>query len=223
MKKWIALLGLLVGSAAFAQDTIQITCSEDYYLADAQFSLTIDGKVVTAATSCPAKNLAPGVPTGASAAFTFTGNWGGTAAKHVIVASFLNDAYAGTPATDRNLFVWNICFDGVTVPYTSTTGTMTNGIAYLLGPSSATYTSVAGASRVTVSLDNGASQFSFDPVKLPLYSAPLAQCATVACTSSVGAGTGTAVNVTLSLPNGTVTLNCTGAAVTGSTGSLVCK
>src|SRR5262249_34165093 len=49
---------------------------------------------------------------GASETFTFKGSWAGT---HQVAVNFINDAYAGTPTTDRNLYVNSATFDGKAV------------------------------------------------------------------------------------------------------------
>jgi hypothetical protein len=162
-------------------DTISVSCSEDYYLADAQFSLTIDGTTVTAATSCTFKNPSPGVTTGTPQVITFTGSWG--TGVHSIVPTFINDAWGGTPATDRNLYIRGISYDGATATPTAIQTLSRQG-------DSATYTTTAAVST-KISCDNGASTFT---TTLPGYTAGMS-CTSKLGTSSTGAPTLT-INVT---------------------------
>src|ERR1035437_9512776 len=84
---------------ALGADTLTLNLSEDFYLADAQFSATIDGTVLTPGTAVTAHHSS-----GATQAFTYTGTWG-TSIAHKVVVRFLNDAYGGTSSLDRNLYV----------------------------------------------------------------------------------------------------------------------
>lgn len=79
-------------------DTLILRLSEDAYLGDAQFTVTVDGGSLGAAQTVTASHAA-----GAQQAFTFTGNWG--AGPHKVAVKYLNDAYGGTSATDRNLYL----------------------------------------------------------------------------------------------------------------------
>jgi hypothetical protein len=88
-------------------DTLVLNMSEDAYLGDAQFTVAVDG-VQLAGTFATTVSHA----SGSSQRFTFMGDWGiGT---HAVTVRFLNDAYGGTPATDRNLYVNGISYDGAT-------------------------------------------------------------------------------------------------------------
>jgi hypothetical protein len=86
-------------------DTIVAHLSEDAYQGDAKFTLSIDGKQVTTPQSVTALHSA-----GALEDFSFSGNLG--AGTHNIGITFTNDAYAGTPTTDRNLYVSGIDVNG---------------------------------------------------------------------------------------------------------------
>jgi hypothetical protein len=108
----LALAVLLLPLCARAQDTISVTCSEDYYNGDALFSVVIDSLTVSVSTACTARNNPAGVQPTTLQTSTFTGNYGGTGTAHVITVTFLNDLYSGTPQTDRNLYVNAVTFDG---------------------------------------------------------------------------------------------------------------
>ena len=84
--------------------------SEDAYLGDAQFTIAVDGYQMGGIYTATALHNA-----GQSEAITLTGipeNFN----PHDIAVTFLNDAYAGTHATDRNLYVNSIQIDGKTAP-----------------------------------------------------------------------------------------------------------
>ena len=98
-----------------------LTLAEDAFKGDAQASVAIDGQTLTAQpiTVTALKNA------GQSETFTFKGTFGSGA--HDLAVSFLNDAYGGTPVTDRNLYVDEASFNGISArPATAvldTTGT----------------------------------------------------------------------------------------------------
>ncbi|WP_158743639.1 carbohydrate-binding domain-containing protein [Acidisphaera sp. L21] len=90
--------------------------SEDAYMGDAQYTVSIDGKAASMPAFVTALHSA-----GASQALSL-GTL--TAGSHDIAVSFLNDAYGGTAATDKNLYVTGIAVNGSVVP---------NSTASLLG------------------------------------------------------------------------------------------
>jgi hypothetical protein len=86
-------------------DTLLLKVSEDAYKGDAQFTVWMDGKQLGgtfAATTLHAS--------GGSQSLAFKGDFG--AGTHTVAVKFLNDAYAGTAATDRNLYVNDIVYNG---------------------------------------------------------------------------------------------------------------
>ena len=88
-----------------ATDTLVLSLAEDAWQGDAQAIITIDGKAVGDPVSVTALH-----GMGQSQAVTLTGQWG--AGAHDVGIQFLNDAYGGTPETDRNLYVEGVTFDG---------------------------------------------------------------------------------------------------------------
>ena len=86
-------------------DTLTLSLSEDAYKGDAQFTVTMDGVSLGAAQTVTASQAA-----GKQQQFTFTGNWG--AGSHKVVVKYFNDAYGGTSATDRNLYLVSADYDG---------------------------------------------------------------------------------------------------------------
>lgn len=73
---------------------------------DAKFTVSVDGKQIGGAFIATASHAA-----GQEQTVTLNGNFG--AGNHTVSVDFLNDAYAGTPSTDRNLYVNSITADGV--------------------------------------------------------------------------------------------------------------
>jgi Ca-dependent carbohydrate-binding module xylan-binding/Family of unknown function (DUF6298) len=94
---------------AGAQNMLVLRLSEDAWQGDAQFTVSVDGRQIGAATPVTASNGA-----GASQEFAFAGNFG--TGPHDVAVSFLNDAYGGHRAADRNLFVDSVSLDGQSSP-----------------------------------------------------------------------------------------------------------
>ena len=86
-------------------DTLVLSMSEDYYQGDAEFTVSIDGKQLGSTFTTTALHSP-----GATQDFSFSGDFG--SGQHTISVDFLNDAWAGTPATDRNLYVNDIVYNG---------------------------------------------------------------------------------------------------------------
>jgi hypothetical protein len=109
-----------------------VTLAEDAYLGDAQFTITVDGKQVGGVRAATALH---------SAGESQTINVGTlTAGSHTVGISFINDAWGGTAATDRNLYVTGATYDGKAVAE-STATLMRNGTAGFTVSSGATVTS----------------------------------------------------------------------------------
>ena len=86
-------------------DTMVFAVSEDAYQGDAQFTVSVDGKQVGGTFTATASHAS-----GTSQNFTFKGDFG--AGSHAVAVNFLNDAWGGTAATDRNLYVNGISYNG---------------------------------------------------------------------------------------------------------------
>lgn len=87
-------------------DTLIIWTTENAYNGNAQYTIKVDGVQVGGVQTAIAWD---GAGMGADKV-TVHGNWGG--GGHVVTLTFLNDAYGGTAATDRNLYVEAISYDG---------------------------------------------------------------------------------------------------------------
>ena len=86
-------------------DTIAIQVSEDAWQGDAQFQVYVDGQAVGGVQTATASHSAHGEQTVDVAANLSAGS-------HKVGVQFLNDAYGGTAATDRNLYVDSVSVDG---------------------------------------------------------------------------------------------------------------
>ena len=90
-------------------DVVGLQVSEDFYAGDAQFTVSVDGKQVGGTLTATAQHAA-----GQDQTFDIMGSFG--SGQHAVTVNFLNDAYAGTPQTDRNLYVDGASYDGTTRP-----------------------------------------------------------------------------------------------------------
>jgi len=103
-------------------DTLILRLSEDAYQGDAQFAVLVDGKEIGGPISVTTLHSS-----GTFQNFTFNGDFG--TGPHTVEVDFLNDAYGGTPSTDRNLYVGGITFDGVVYAGNTATDNAANGHA----------------------------------------------------------------------------------------------
>ncbi len=88
-------------------DSMTVTLSEDAYLGNAQFTISVDGVQIGGVQTATALHDA-----GQTQTFTLHGNFG--TGPQTVAVDFLNDAYAGTSSTDRNLYVGSVTYDGTT-------------------------------------------------------------------------------------------------------------
>ena len=94
-----------VTTTGTGSDSLVLMISEDAYLGDALFTVSVDGRQQGGVFTATASHAA-----GIDQNFTFKGDWAPGA--HAVVVNFLNDAWGGTPATDRNLYVDAMSYDG---------------------------------------------------------------------------------------------------------------
>ncbi len=88
---------------------LALSVSGDAWLGDAQFAVLIDGVQVGGVQTATAAHAA-----GASQTFDVRGDF--TPGRHVAALKYLNDAWGGSPAADRNLYLDRASFDGSAVP-----------------------------------------------------------------------------------------------------------
>jgi len=146
----------IVGTGA---DTVILKLSEDAYQGDAQFTFSVDGRVVGPTQSVTALHSQ-----GESETFTFKGDW--AAGAHRFGVSFTNDKWDGTDATDRNLYIDGATYDGGEVENATElnrNSTVTFGTAPISDPPSPLVGT--GQDFVTLNLsedaDGGDAQFTF--------------------------------------------------------------
>ncbi len=99
---------------ATAASPLVLQLSEDAYGGDAQFTVALDGQALGPAQSVTALH-------GSGAVQDFAFGAAMAAGTHDVAVSFLNDAWGGTAATDRNLYVSAVDVNGAAVPSTAAT------------------------------------------------------------------------------------------------------
>lgn len=94
------------GGAGATPDVLVLYFSADAWQGDAGFVVGLDGRQLG-----PAQTVTASHASGQSQAFAFQGNFG--VGSHDLAVSFINDAYGGTPETDRNLYLDAVEYNGV--------------------------------------------------------------------------------------------------------------
>jgi predicted xylan-binding protein with Ca-dependent carbohydrate-binding module/glycosyl hydrolase family 16 len=95
-------LSLTAGSGP---DSLVLKLSQDAYQGDAQYTVSVDGKQVGGTFTASALKSS-----GQSDTLTLRGDWG--PGEHKVEVEFLNDAWGGTAATDRNLHIDGAAYNG---------------------------------------------------------------------------------------------------------------
>jgi len=90
-------------------DTILLQMQEDAYQGDAQYTVAVDGAQIGGVRTETVQ-----AKLGQSEAVTLHGSFG--TGPHKVAVTFLNDAYGGSAATDRNLYVTGVSYNKVAVP-----------------------------------------------------------------------------------------------------------
>ena len=137
-------------------DAIVVNISEDAWRGDAQYTIAVDGQafgnVLTASSAHAAGQTQP---------VTLLGSFG--TGQHTVTVTFLNDAYGGSAATDRNLYVDSISsglasIGGAGLPSSGSADFVVNNTAMTdlatvsapIAPLSAAPLPVAGVAATTV-------------------------------------------------------------------------
>lgn len=89
-------------------DKLVLLISEDAYLGDAMYRVTVDGKQIGGTQTAHTHH-----GSGQSDHLLVLGDW--DKGSHDVSVTFLNDAWAGTPTTDRNLYLDGATYDGADV------------------------------------------------------------------------------------------------------------
>ena len=100
-----AALAIADGAAGIG---LVVDVSEDAYLGDAQFTVSVDGTVLAGVFTAKASHVA-----GQTEEFTVAPSL--SAGTHQVAISFLNDAYAGSASTDRNLYLDGASYNGAAI------------------------------------------------------------------------------------------------------------
>src|ERR687893_579506 len=95
-------------SAGAGPDTLVLKLSQDPYQGTAQYTVSVDGKQVGGTFTASALKSS-----GQSDTLTLQGDWG--PGDHEVEVTFLNDAWGGTAATDRNLHIDAATYNGKAV------------------------------------------------------------------------------------------------------------
>ncbi len=130
-------------TVGFGSDTLVLKVSQDAYQGDAQFTVLLDGQQVgdvltasslhssgTSDTVNVLANLSPG--------------------QHTVSVNFLNDAYAGTPDTDRNLYVDSATYDGAAVSGAAQTLLSSGPVSFSVTDPKATGTWSSGTTEASL-------------------------------------------------------------------------
>ena len=112
----------LVTTSPWASPGLVLDIAEDAWKGDAQFTISVDGKQVGGLHTATASHVA-----GRDQAFAVSTTLG--AGVHRVGVSFINDAWGGTPSTDRNLYVTGATLDGQAIAGSAAT-LFSNGTAY---------------------------------------------------------------------------------------------
>ncbi len=89
-------------------DSLVLRISQDAYQGSAQYTVSVDGVQVGGTFTASALR-----GSGQADTLTVLGDWAG--GRHTAEVRFLNDAYGGTAATDRNLYVEGASYNGAAV------------------------------------------------------------------------------------------------------------
>jgi subtilisin-like proprotein convertase family protein len=90
-------------------DALVLQISEDAWQGDAQYTVSVDGNQIGDVLTASSSHA-----DGQFDTVTAFGNW--SPGSHAVSLDFLNDAYGGSPSTDRNLYVEGATYDGTSVP-----------------------------------------------------------------------------------------------------------
>ena len=148
--------GVAGATVSLLSDTLVLKVSEDAYGGDAQYTVCVNGVQVGGTYTATALHAA-----GQSNTLTLNGIWGGTP---TVTVNFLNDAYAGTAATDRNLYVDGITYNGTNQSKSwsqFTAGGTSAALSGSAGPAVATATTNASGYYTFTGLNPGAYQVKF--------------------------------------------------------------
>ncbi|AWB25167.1 hypothetical protein DA075_28735 [Methylobacterium currus] len=96
-------------SVGSGSDQLLLKISQDAYNGNAQYTISVDGKQIGGIQTAKSLHSA-----GQSDLISVRGDWG--QGNHDVAVKFLNDAWGGTDAKDRNLYVDSATYHDQNVP-----------------------------------------------------------------------------------------------------------
>ncbi len=102
---WAKYFGVSPTTLGPTPDTLALEISEDSWQGNALYTVSIDGKQIGGVQTATASHAA-----GAVNDVSIAGNWG--PGPHTVGITFINDAWGGTPSTDRNLYIDQVSYNG---------------------------------------------------------------------------------------------------------------
>ena len=145
-------------SAGTGADALVLKISQDAYQGDAHYTVSVDGQQIGGTFAAAASHAA-----GQSDTLTLKGDW--AAGEHQVAVHFLDDAWGGTAATDRNLYVDGAAFNGQNVAGAAQallTDTAPGGFAFTeagtVAPPSDPLTAGTGADALVLKISQDAYQ-----------------------------------------------------------------
>jgi uncharacterized glyoxalase superfamily protein PhnB len=128
-------------------DTLALQVSQDAWQGNAEFTVAVDGKQVGGDYTASALHSS-----GDAGTFLLTGDWG--SGVNDVQVGFINDAYGGSAAEDRNLYVNSAAYNGVT--YAGTTATLDGNSTASFAVGGSTPNASDPADTLTVNLSEDA-------------------------------------------------------------------
>jgi len=127
-------------------DTLALQVSEDAWQGDAEFTVSVNGKMVGGDYTASTLHSS-----GDAGTFVLTGDW--NSGVNSVQISFINDAHGGTPQADRNLYVNSIAYNGVTYAGTASTFLSNGTDSFVVGGNTPTATGPADSLTLDLSED----------------------------------------------------------------------
>jgi hypothetical protein len=104
----IAFIKPFAQTVGSGPDSLVLKVSQDAWQGSAQYTVSVDGKQIGGTLTAYAAHSSP-----VDDLITVRGDF--TGGTHKLTVNFLNDAWGGTTATDRNLYVDGIAYNGAEV------------------------------------------------------------------------------------------------------------
>ena len=201
-------------------DTLTLDVSENAWIGDAQFYITVDGKQVGGLQTVTASNAAS-----ASQAITVQGTF--AAGVQTVGLTFINAASGGTAATTRSLYLTGAVYDGTKVNIAQTL-TTDSTVTFAVDNQQAQITQVTETGSAPVLAAGGSVSFDIGsnlPLLVPPNAAPTLTLSDGGTATYTGLTSSGALSFTYNLPTGgssaalaPTALNLNGASITNSAG-----